>query len=148
MNFPFFVVLFEAGMLTFFKFMPRFYFSIRYVHSTSLYVCSTTLHGNIRGVILTYVCRLLFYTIHRDKDNNNNGMRHETARVDRTIDSTFHQNGSDGKRSTSCSYGRKVWHQAHFPPPFCFFSLLLLHLCLLLFITYYTATIEYLTIMD
>ena len=71
------------------------------------------------------------------KHNNNNGMRHETVWVDHTIDSAFHQNESDGKRSSSSSYGRKVWHQSHFPPPFYFFSLLLLHLCLLLFITYY-----------
>ena len=59
------------------------------------------------------------------KHNNNNGMRHETVRVDHTIDSTFHQNGSDGKRSSSSSYGRKERHQSHFPPPFCFVSLLL-----------------------
>ena len=35
-------------------------------------------------------------------------MRHETAWLDCLIDRTFHQNGSDGKKSNSSSYGRKV----------------------------------------
>ena len=62
-------------------------------------------------------------------------MRHETVRVDHTIDSTFHQNKSDGKRSSSCSYGRKVRHQSHFPPPFCFVSLLLSFFLVFYFVT-------------
>ena len=66
------------------------------------------------------------------KHNNNNGMRHETVWVDHTIDSTFHQNRLDSKRSNSSSYDWKERHQSHFPPPFCFVSLLLLLLFILL----------------
>ena len=64
-----------------------------------------------RDVIFTSVCRLLFYTIHCDKAQYNNGMRHKTAWLDRMIDRTFHQKGSDGTGRSSSSYYRKVPHQ-------------------------------------
>ena len=125
MNFPFLGVLFQAGVLTFLNFRPVFFILVSAFYSTK---CTCVLpHYTViyEDVIFTSLRRLLFYTIYHDKAHNNNGMRHETVRVDRMIDSTFHQNGSDGKRSSSSSYGRKVWHQSHFPHPFCFFSLLL-----------------------
>ena len=62
------------------------------------------------------------------KHNNNNGMRHKTAWLDRKIDCTCHHNGSDGKNNNSSSYDWKVQHQSHFSPPFCFASLLLIHI--------------------
>ena len=90
MNFPFFVVLFEAGMLTFFKFVPRFCILVSGMYTVLVCTCVLPHYTVIyEDVIFTYVCRLLFYTIYHDKANNNNDMRHETLWVDRTIDSTF-----------------------------------------------------------
>ena len=51
--------------------------------------------------MFTYLRRLLFYTIHCDKAQYNNGMGHKTAWLDHTIDR------SDGKRSSSSSYDQK-----------------------------------------
>ena len=135
-EFSFISVLFAETARHFFQIhAPFLYFSIRLYYSTNCTCILPQYTVIYEDVILTYVCRLLFYTIHRDKDNNNNGMRHETAWLDCLIDRTFHQNGSDGKKSNSSSYGRKVRHQSHFPPPFCFISLLLL----LLFIYFIAA---------
>ena len=125
MNFPFLGVLFQAGVLTFLNFHPFFCILASAFYST-ICMCILPHHTVIyEDVIFTYVCRLLFYTIYRDKAQNNNDMRHETVWLDRILDSTFHQNGSDGKRSNSgSSYDQKVPHQSHFPPHFCFASLL------------------------
>ena len=54
------------------------------------------------------------------KHNNNNGMRHETVRVDHTIDSTFHQNGSDGTEAVAVVMIEKYGFESHFSLPFCF----------------------------
>ena len=70
------------------------------------------------------------------KHNNNNDKRHKTVWLDSTIDHTFHQNISDGIRSSSSSNDFKVPHQSN-SPPFCFAAPLLL----LLFILYYTAAV-------
>ena len=64
MNFPFIIVLFEAGMPTFLNFNPIFCILVSVIHGTSYTTCViryTTLIDE--GVIFTYVCRLLFYTI-------------------------------------------------------------------------------------
>ena len=76
MNFPFLGVLFQAGVLTFFEFMPRFCILVSVIYST---ICTSVLpHYTViyEDVIITSPCRLLFYTIYHAKHNNNNGMRH------------------------------------------------------------------------
>ena len=126
MNFPSFLFFLPRRLVTFFKFKPRFCILVSDIYSTS---CTSVLRYTAliyEDVIFTYVCRLLFYTIYRDKAQNNNDMRHETVWLDHTIDHTFHQNGSDGTRSNSSSYDWKVWLWISLFPPFCFASLLLL----------------------
>ena len=55
------------------------------------------------------------------------------------IDHTFHQNRGVGKRSSSSTYDWKELYQSHFPPLFCFASLLLI--LLLLFILQWRSNI-------
>lgn len=64
MNFPFFVVLFEAGMLTFFKFLPRFCILVSGMYTVLVCTCVLPHYTVIyEDVILTSLRRLLFYTI-------------------------------------------------------------------------------------
>ena len=118
MNFPSFLFFLPRRLVTFFKIhAPFLYFSIRLYYSTNCTCILPQYTVIYEDVILTYVCRLLFYTIHRDKTQYNNGMRHETVWLDHTIDSTFHPNGSNGKRSSgnSSSDDFKVPHQSNSP---------------------------------
>ena len=144
------------------------YAPILWIFLSSLFffklACSLFRNCIILYVLFLYVQVVLCCTVHRviirrydfsllvvdfyftlfitTKHNNNNGMRHETVWLDRTIHCDSIKNREDGKRSnSSSSYDWKVPHQAHFLPPFCFASLLLI---LLLF--YYSD--EYRTIND
>ena len=119
MNFPFIVVLFQAGVLFFFWIhAPFLYFSISYLQYY-LYECSTTLHSNIRGMWFSLLLVDFYFTPYNTaKHNNNNGMRHETVWLDRTIHCDSIKNREDGKRSnSSSSYDWKEQQQAHFLPP-------------------------------
>ena len=71
MNFPFFVVLFEAGVLTFSNSCPVFcIFSISYLIVLIVPVFYT-LHGKYTSYFFIFLRRLLFYTIYHDKAHNN-----------------------------------------------------------------------------
>ena len=96
---------------------PFLYFSIRYVQYY-LYECSTTLHGNIRGMWFSLLLVDFYFTPYiTTKHNNNNGMRHIMTIYDGMIDCNSIKNREDGKRSSSSSYDWKVPHKSHFLPP-------------------------------
>ena len=112
---------------------PVLYFSIRYVHSTN---CTQNVRSTAliyEDVIFTSLRRLLFYTIYRDKAPTIITQWHIMAWYDGMIDCNSIKNREDGKRSSSSTYDWwKELYQSHFPPLFCFASLLLI--LLLLFI--------------
>ena len=111
----------------FFKFVPRFCILVSGMYTVLVCTCVLPHYTVIyEDVILTYVCRLLFYTYIATKHTKIITRWHRMAWYNGKIDRTFHQNGLDGKRSNSSTYDWKVRHQSHFPPPFCFFSLVVL----------------------
>jgi hypothetical protein len=136
MNFPSFLFFLSRRLVTFLNFRPVFSILVSVFYSTRLYVCSTTIHGNIRGMWFSLMFVDLYFTPYiTTKHNNNNGMRHETAWLDRMIDRTFHQNGLDGTWSSSSSYDWKALRWISLSSSFCFVSLLLSFFLVFYFVT-------------
>ena len=129
------------GMPLFWIFAPFSLFYYQLSYSTSC-TCVLPYYTVIyRDVIFTCLCRLLFYAIYHDKHTIIIPRWHIMAWYDGMIDCNSIKNREGGKRNNSTSYDWKVPHQSHFPPPFCFASLLLI------FILFYSYSEGYRTVI-
>ena len=93
---------------------PVFFILVSVFYST---ICTSVLpHYTViyEDVIFTSLRRLLFYTIHHNKDTTIITRWHIMAWYDGMIDCNSIKNREDGKRSNSSSYDWKVRLQSHF----------------------------------